>query len=406
MKGAAKGSSKGAGKSKQSHAKGAGKQSKVHTDNPGFHGTRQRAVKGRVTGKVIAWKGPFGWIKPDSPIDHPSAHKRGGKIYIDQVDVEQELSGIGAAVTFFVYADEAGLGAERVIPNKSGVKTAPVKKTIEKPKPPSGPPSKGKGKGKVAKKVDDATEQKEFGEPDKSSRATITEAPITGVVQDWRGQIGWIKPDEPLEDEEFQSKTGRRKGMLFAHASDVDGELPLTNASVIFSVYKDERGFGGFEIQVIEQGDGVSKKKAAVDEQPTKVGKKGVVAAKPGLKTVKNHTLKENGKGKGKGKVGGKAKGKGKEQKEKGPSGPDLERERVSQSVMTGEVVAFRGRIGWIMPSDELTFDKAEKHGGKLYTHIQDVLEADTEPLKKGDSVQFHVYSDVSGLGAEEVVRV
>merc|ERR1712048_1510440 len=71
----------------------------------------------RVTGKVKEWKGAFGWIVPDTSIAHPNAKKHGGKVYLAHEDVEVELSGIGATVSFFVCSDSNGLGAMNVRPS-------------------------------------------------------------------------------------------------------------------------------------------------------------------------------------------------------------------------------------------------------------------------------------------------
>jgi len=62
------------------------------------------------------WRGKYGWIQPAEPIDHPMAMRHGGKIYLGSDDVQEELEGVGAAVTFFVYVDESGVGAMNVRP--------------------------------------------------------------------------------------------------------------------------------------------------------------------------------------------------------------------------------------------------------------------------------------------------
>merc|ERR1712048_1074281 len=61
-------------------------------------------------------KGAFGWIVADKPISHPESKKHGGKIYLAHEDVEDELSGVGANVSFFLYSDGNGLGAMNVKP--------------------------------------------------------------------------------------------------------------------------------------------------------------------------------------------------------------------------------------------------------------------------------------------------
>lgn len=97
------------------------------------------------------------------------------------------------------------------------------------------------------------------------------------------------------------------------------------------------------------------------------------------------------------------AKGAAKKQKTQGPSGPDLERERLTAGPITGTVVSFRGSMGWIKPDEPFEHEIADKHKGKIYVHKQDVAAG---TLAKDDAVQFEVYVDASGLGAEDVISL
>jgi len=87
--------------------------------------------------------------------------------------------------------------------------------------------------------------------------------------------------------------------------------------------------------------------------------------------------------------------------KDKGPSGPDLERERLTSGPVTGKVVSFGGHFGWIHPDEPFEHETANKHKGKIYVHKQDVAAGS---LEKDQAVQFEVFVDASGLGAEDVV--
>merc|ERR1712232_1423742 len=89
-------------------------------------------------------------------------------------------------------------------------------------------------------------------------------------------------------------------------------------------------------------------------------------------------------------------------QKEKGPSGPELPRERLSEDLYRGTVVMFRRNMGFIKPDDQIDHPDASRHKGEIYVHEKDI----TEPLAKGNKVQFYIYVDSSGLGAEEVVVI
>jgi len=376
------------------------------TDNPGDKGPRERISLQRITGTLVEWRGPFGWIQPDSPIQHAMAKKRGGKVYLDQIDVEQELEGIGGRVSFFVYCDGAGLGAQHVIP-ATGPKHL-VQKTIEKTNRPAAKPAAnanaaksgskgaGKGPGKTAK---DKNDSKVGMPPDKSTRETLSEIAGIGVVVDWRGDVGWIKPEDPLDPDMKQYK--KRRGMLFVHATDCDGELPLIGAQVTYLMYSDSHGLGAEMVIVLVQGDGEKQTfetQSSGEADGESVGE-GQVARVKGDMKVKATVKAKQPKGKG----NGKGKAKGQPETENGPSGPNLPRERIIDDPMVGEVISWKGKFGWIKPGEDIDHPEAAKHGGKLYAHIKDVVE-EGQTLQKGASVQFYLFKDASGLGAEEIV--
>merc|ERR1719230_2078532 len=102
--------------------------------------SKTKVVPQRCTGKVTEWKGTFGWIQPSAAISHPMASKNKGRLYLGQEDVEAELSGVGASVSFFVYSDGKGLGAMNVRPG-AVQKSAAVQQAVKKMQTPasSGP---------------------------------------------------------------------------------------------------------------------------------------------------------------------------------------------------------------------------------------------------------------------------
>lgn len=74
---------------------------------------REQVTSDFVTGTVLEWKGKFGWIKPDVPVEHEFSTWRDGKVWVSQKDLSglEELSE-GQRVRFKVYVDPSGLGAE------------------------------------------------------------------------------------------------------------------------------------------------------------------------------------------------------------------------------------------------------------------------------------------------------
>lgn len=81
-------------------------------------------------------------------------------------------------------------------------------------------------------------------------------------------------------------------------------------------------------------------------------------------------------------------------------AGPHLPRQRVSQAPVFGEAIEWKGKFGWIRPSEPVDHPMRAKHGGKIYISQIDLI--GTRELAVGQLCYFHVYSDSSGLGAEE----
>merc|ERR1712039_312542 len=68
---------------------------------------------------------------------------------------------------------------------------------------------------------------------------------------------------------------------------------------------------------------------------------------------------------------------------------------------VTGGVVEWKGKFGLIKPAEEVDHPAAGKHKGKLYIHTQDLLYENE--LTVGTKCRFYIFSDASGLGAEEL---
>jgi len=76
---------------------------------------REKVVKESIVGEVFEWKDTYGWIKATGPVDHPQAGKRDGKIYVNKKDINgATVLEKGQKVSFTVYEDPSGLGAENV----------------------------------------------------------------------------------------------------------------------------------------------------------------------------------------------------------------------------------------------------------------------------------------------------
>merc|ERR1719446_261047 len=54
----------------------------------------------------------YGWLMVYGKIDHPSVEKHGGDVYIHKDDVVDGELAPGDIVTFYLYVDDKGLGAE------------------------------------------------------------------------------------------------------------------------------------------------------------------------------------------------------------------------------------------------------------------------------------------------------
>lgn len=64
-------------------------------------------------GEVLAMFGHYGWVAPSQPIDHPARSKNNCRIYLHKCDVEGDLTLVeGDQVSFYLYVDDQGLGAE------------------------------------------------------------------------------------------------------------------------------------------------------------------------------------------------------------------------------------------------------------------------------------------------------
>eukprot|EP00927_Polykrikos_kofoidii_P012643 TRINITY_DN1546_c0_g1_i1.p1 TRINITY_DN1546_c0_g1~~TRINITY_DN1546_c0_g1_i1.p1 ORF type:complete len:352 (+),score=47.57 TRINITY_DN1546_c0_g1_i1:87-1142(+) len=335
---------------------------------------RAKVLATKVTGRITDWKGRFGWIQADQPIAHPDAAKRGGKIYLSQLDVESEISGIGAAVSFYVYADGSGLGAMNC-----GPVGGPVSRTIQKPPQPA-----TKGASSALSHAGGAARQP--AGPRK--RASI--APISGVIKQWKGAFGWVVPLTPFKHPAY-------RGQIYLHAKDLGGIHPSQlhdGLSISFMVYEDVQGLGADSIKI----------EGAGSLAPTGLPRPGG-----------NLAAALGGCGGGCGGLSFASRGSGalgvqsmlataaaaaSAMTTAMPPKANLPRERITVVATTGEVVEWKSSFGWLKPYDVIEHAAANKRGGRVYVSRKDLV--GVSELHLGQQVQFHIFADSSGLGAEE----
>lgn len=79
-----------------------------------------------------------------------------------------------------------------------------------------------------------------------------------------------------------------------------------------------------------------------------------------------------------------------------------LPRTRISEAPFSGTVSEWKGKFGWIQCAEPIEHPKAAKNRGMLFCGSDDHT-GGPGGLPAGSTVEFHIYEDSSGLGAEEV---
>jgi len=87
----------------------------------------------------------------------------------------------------------------------------------------------------------------------------------------------------------------------------------------------------------------------------------------------------------------------------KAADGEEKPRTRVSETRCFGLVTEWRGYMGWIQPLTKVEHEQATLHKGRIYLNQKDVLKAAAgRRIKEGSVVDFYMYTDHDGLGAED----
>eukprot|EP00928_Gymnodinium_smaydae_P017571 TRINITY_DN16719_c0_g3_i1.p1 TRINITY_DN16719_c0_g3~~TRINITY_DN16719_c0_g3_i1.p1 ORF type:complete len:250 (-),score=31.47 TRINITY_DN16719_c0_g3_i1:123-815(-) len=83
-------------------------------------GERERLTADLVTGRVLEWKGNYGWIEPLLVLEHPGMSRHEGHIFVHSEDLVPPWGSlaVGTLVEFHVYHDGEGLGAEECFARK------------------------------------------------------------------------------------------------------------------------------------------------------------------------------------------------------------------------------------------------------------------------------------------------
>jgi len=267
----------------------------------GKGGARTPVSGPRQSGTVIDWKGAFGWIQPSKPIKHPSAQKRGGKVFLGAEDVVEELDGIGCTVNFQVYADSSGLGAADVRmgsgkavaqsgPKANGKPAYPAtSNAVAAFKAANKPGAKATGKGVAAKSPHQTAFQKKGSAPQgqaggkggkgdnggkggkwgnagkggkggkgnkpgggwqdrEGKREMVHDEPLLGTIVDWKGKWGWLKPHDTID----HPLAKKHHGDLYLKQEDVETEIEGVGAVVQFMLYEDKQGLGAANVMAVE----------------------------------------------------------------------------------------------------------------------------------------------------------
>jgi len=289
---------------------------------------------------------------------------------------------------------------------KGGKGASFVEPTRERPTPPWLSAARGQPAAKLGAKG--------------SGRTRVTSNRIPGTLTDWNGTMGWVKPDVAIKHADAAKSV---KGLYLGKADVVpEGHVLSKGMKVTCFAYSDgmklgaercmefkgsllgedkvaeKRPWQGSLAKAVESGAGKAKGKKSKDPWEGSVspgfkgGQKGVWVYQPEVWD------KRPAKGGGKQKQG-----KGWSSKSDERPRKDLPRTRVTEGIgVTGKCVEWKGTHGWIEPDVPVDHPKADKHKGQIYIHQKDIIE--DLMLYTGQPVNFHIYEDTSGIGAEECI--
>mmetsp|Transcript_238 Transcript_238/g.681 ORF Transcript_238/g.681 Transcript_238/m.681 type:complete len:353 (+) Transcript_238:103-1161(+) len=345
---------------------------------------REQVGQERVTGELVLWKGNFGWIRPQTPIDHPDAAQRGGKVYIAREDIEGPWPDVGDLVTFLVYSDDSGLGATR------------CRVVLDSPKTWARSDEGGNGiahEDVIAIPEDATDDQASAYEVD--GRTRMTPGRVKGVVTDWDGIQGTVELEVPVQHPDFAS--GCSEVSLLDEDVVPPGSIARRGTRITCFVFSDDRGLGAEACIALKGGSfAPAKRKAQAQEEEEEEEEEEEAEEDAEERPAKARRRRARGRAGGNGGGGDKWR--------QGSKGPDLPRQRITDLPISGQIISWKGKVGWIKPDEPLDHELAKKHEGDIYLHHQDVLDGVSDTPEKGKAVNFHAYVDSNGVGAEEVI--
>ena len=367
---------------------------------------RTTNVSSRFSGTITKWQGNSGWITSTQKIHHPQTTLKGDEIYFGAEDVKEELSGIGAKVSFFVYADATGFGATDILRESSANKTQDPAQT--------------------------------HSPLDKIERKALKCA-LSGVIAEWKGQVGWIQPDKPIE---HPLATNLKHGHLYVHQMNVEGmATPEVGSMVRFSLYCNAQGLSAQNCKLVYGASARAMSPYAIGDKPLVLGatkQKSERCFQYANRKIPEQSIKlqyANAKAPGKSyftmrkhqprtgkptvctqglsktvlkpvlKVAtptapARPKVQGPRPKAHGAAfAPQPERQRLPGGMILGKVVQLKDEYGWIILDEPSAHPKAASHDTWIYLSKDDFVAG---KLMIGTPVKFYCYTALFGLGAEQ----
>lgn len=284
----------------------------------GWKRKRAEPAQERLVGTLMEWNGEYGIIQPTPELTDEGSN--GGLVLLYPDAVSEDLPSIGCTVSFLLGStDDGSFQALECKPH-----------------------------GEAAE------------EASESQRELLVAEPVTGILEEWKGSYGWIKPSVPIEG---LTSGGARKGRVYLALADITEDLQEGVGSLVsFKVYQDEKGVGALECRPSKKPvrGGAAIAPPASFQGP---GQTKTTRWAPAAKVASNRQSMKGGR-------------------------------------RRGRVIEWNGKTGWIWPEGPLDHPSAALHAGKVYMAIEDV-EQDFKGV--GAQVEFLAYADEHGVGAAQV---